>query len=330
VIILIVGGITRLTYSGLSMVDWRPVMGILPPLSETDWEEVFAKYREIPQFKVYNPEMTVDEFKDIFFWEYLHRILGRLVGLLCLVPYLWFLWKKRLSGSMKGRGLGLVLLVGIQGLMGWYMVKSGLDPEGERVLVSHYRLAVHLALAFALFGLAWWMILDLGGGRERTGSFRGLRLWALGLLALLCLQVTYGAFISGSKAGYGFHTFPKMGDNWIPETLFGDRLSVWKNFFEYPVFIQFFHRWLGAFLTVATIGFGWVALRSSSLSAGQRRRIVWLMGLVATQFCLGVVTILFLREIDVLLPVLHQLAALALFAAFLACIHSFGKPSPEQ
>ena len=283
VIILVVGGITRLTGSGLSMVEWRPVMGVLPPSTDADWEGVFAQYREFPEYKLLNKGMSLAEFKGIFFWEYLHRILGRFVGLLCLLPYLWFLWKKRLDGSLKGRGLGLVLLVGAQGLMGWYMVKSGLarDPE-----VSHYRLAAHLGLAFAVFGLAWWTLLDLSSAKERAEVPRWARFWALGLLGLLCLQVTYGAFTSGLKAGFGFNTFPKMESDWMPDALFS-LTPYWKNFVEDRFSVQFIHRWLGTIVVLATIAYGWIVLRSIELSAWQRDILHCVLGLAVTQFCLG-------------------------------------------
>ena len=317
VIILIVGGITRLTGSGLSMVDWRPVMGVLPPLSDAEWEEVFAQYRQFPEYKLLNKGMNLDEFKGIFFWEYLHRVLGRVVGLLCLLPYLWFLWKGRLDAFQKVGGLCLVLLVAAQGLMGWYMVKSGLSRDPE---VSHYRLAAHLWLAFAVFGLAWWMILkQLAETKERQGHFLRLRIFAIVLLAGLCLQVTYGAFTSGLKAGYGFNTFPKMENDWMPDALF-TREPFWKNFVEDEFSVQFMHRWLGTLLVLATLGYGRAAIRLGKLNAVQRRRLNWVLGLVSVQFCLGVATLLWV--VPIVLAVLHQLVALFLFAAFLALIHS--------
>jgi cytochrome c oxidase assembly protein subunit 15 len=324
VIILVVGGITRLTGSGLSMVDWRPVMGVLPPLSDAEWEEVFAQYREFPEYKLLNEGMSLAEFKGIFFWEYLHRVLGRVVGLLCLLPYLWFLWRKRLDGSLKGRGLGLVLLVAAQGLMGWYMVKSGLvrDPE-----VSHYRLAAHLSLAFAVFGLAWWMILDLNGSRKPSKAPKEMRRWAIALLVLLCLQVTYGAFTSGLKAGYGFNTFPKMEGDWAPDSLF-TLTPYWKNFLEDRFSVQFVHRWLGTTLVLATAAFGWIALRAASLNKVQRCRIKTAMGLAVTQLCLGIATLVLVVPIP--LAIVHQLVALFLFGAFLSFIHSLGKSSHEH
>jgi len=317
VIILVVGGITRLTGSGLSMVDWRPVMGVLPPTSDTEWEAVFAQYREFPEYKLLNKGMSLGDFKGIFFWEYLHRVLGRLVGLLCLLPYLWFLAKKRLEGPLKMRGLGLVLLVGAQGLMGWYMVKSGLarDPE-----VSHYRLAAHLSLAFAVFGLAWWTILDLCRSDEPSAAPRSMHRWTIALLLVLCLQITYGAFTSGLKAGYGFNTFPKMESDWVPDALF-TQTPLWKNFLEDRFSVQFVHRWLGIFLVMSTIAYGWIAARSVSLNKVQKYWLKVAVGLAVLQLCLGIGTLVLVVPIP--LALVHQLVALFLFGAFLALFHSF-------
>jgi cytochrome c oxidase assembly protein subunit 15 len=323
VVILVVGGITRLTGSGLSMVDWRPVMGVLPPASETEWEEVFDQYKAFPEYQKVNREMNLEDFKSIFFWEYLHRVIGRFVGLLCLLPYLWFLFRKKISKELTVKGLALVLLVGAQGLMGWYMVKSGLVRNPE---VSHFRLAAHLGLAFAVFGLAWWMMLGLTEDESVADDSLKFRPIAIGLFILLCLQVTYGAFTSGMKAGYGFNTFPKMGADWMPQALFG--LSpFWENFVSDRFSVQFIHRWLGTVLAISTICMGWFALRSGSLNGVQTRRLLCLLALVLTQFTLGVFTLLFLVNVPVFLPVAHQLTALFLFAAFLAFVHSFGKSS---
>ena len=318
VVILVVGGITRLTGSGLSMVDWRPVMGVLPPLSDSDWMEVFDQYKAFPEYQKINREMNLEGFKDIFFWEYLHRVLGRFVGLLCLLPYLWFLWRKGLSSPLRIKGLVLVLLVGMQGLMGWYMVKSGLVRNPE---VSHFRLAAHLGLAFAVFGLAWWMILGLTDQETPGDDSWRYRPAILCLLSLFCFQVVYGAFVSGMKAGYGFNTFPKMGDDWMPRALFG--LSpFWENFVSDKFSVQFVHRWLGTILAISTAVFARFALRSGTLNELQARRFFRLLLLVFAQFCLGVLTILFLVEMPILLPVIHQLVALFLFGAFLSAVHS--------
>ena len=318
VVILVVGGITRLTGSGLSMVDWRPVMGVLPPLSDSDWMEVFDQYKAFPEYQKINREMNLEGFKDIFFWEYLHRVLGRFVGLLCLLPYLWFLWRKSLDKPLFFNGLGLILLVGVQGLMGWYMVKSGLVRNPE---VSHFRLAAHLGLAFAVFGLAWWMILGLTDQETPGDGSLRYRPAIICLLSLFCFQVVYGAFVSGMKAGYGFNTFPKMGDDWMPRALFG--LSpFWENFVSDKFSVQFVHRWLGTILAISTAVFARFALRSGTLNELQARRFFRLLLLVFAQFCLGVLTILFLVEMPILLPVIHQLVALFLFGAFLSAVHS--------
>ena len=318
VVILVVGGITRLTGSGLSMVDWRPVMGVLPPLSDSDWMEVFDQYKAFPEYQKINREMNLEGFKDIFFWEYLHRVLGRFVGLLCLLPYLWFLGRKSLDKPLFFNGLGLILLVGAQGLMGWYMVKSGLVRNPE---VSHFRLAAHLGLAFAVFGLAWWMILGLTDQETPGDGSLMYRPAIICLLSLFCFQVVYGAFVSGMKAGYGFNTFPKMGEDWMPRALFG--LSpFWENFVSDKFSVQFVHRWLGTILAISTAVFAWFALRSGTLNELQARRFFRLLLLVFAQFCLGVLTILFLVEMPILLPVIHQLVALFLFGAFLSAVHS--------
>ena len=325
VIILVVGGITRLTGSGLSMVDWRPIAGILPPITDQQWNNVFMMYQESPEYQKVNKGMSLDDFKFIFFWEYLHRILGRIVGLLCLVPYLWFLFRGKISGNLKLKGLCLNILVISQGLMGWYMVKSGLVNVPE---VSHYRLAAHLSLAFSVFGLAWWMLLDLDKKLDSKNNKNAVffRPWAIGFLLLLCAQIAYGAFVSGMKAGYGFNTFPMMGNEWKPEGLFG-LTPYWKNFLEDKFSVQFIHRWMGTVLTVGLLVLSLKAYRSGFLSSLQARRMKWVVGLVSLQFILGVSTILLIVEYQVSLPVIHQLFALFVFAALLGWIHSL---SPKE
>ena len=329
VVILVVGGITRLTGSGLSMVDWRPIAGILPPITGNQWNEVFQMYQASPEYQKVNQGMSLSDFKFIFFWEYLHRILGRIVGLLCLVPYLYFLIRGKLSPRMKVFGLALIGLVVGQGLMGWYMVKSGLVNNPE---VSHYRLAAHLSLAFSVFGLAWWMMLSLGRGETpaRNLEARWVRPWVLGFLGLLCAQIAYGAFVSGMKAGYGYNTFPMMGDEWKPDALFG-LTPYWKNFFEDKFTVQFIHRWMGTVLTAGLLLLGWRAFKSGVLSKLQIVRMKWVLGLVGFQFLLGVSTILLIVQFQVSLPVIHQLVALFLFAALLGLVHSLsGNPNRES
>ncbi|MDA9118655.1 COX15/CtaA family protein [Opitutales bacterium] len=322
-IILVVGGITRLTGSGLSMVDWRPVSGILPPIGEAAWAMEFAQYKESPQYKLVNQGMSLGEFQYIFFWEYLHRVLGRVVGLVCLIPYLWFLLRGKLDRGLKLRGGLLVFLVGAQGFMGWYMVKSGLvkDPE-----VSHFRLAAHLSLAFAIFGLAWWASLRLSH-RAETGRVTPppcYRNWAVVLLAVLCLQIIYGAFTSGMKAGYGFNTYPLMGGELMPQALFS-ATPYWTNFVSDKFTVQFIHRWLGTCLALGTLFFCWYTIKSEKINLYVSQWTKRLSGLVVIQFLLGVCTLLWIKDYPVILPSIHQFMALLLFASLLALIHQYGE-----
>ena len=327
-IILLVGGITRLTGSGLSMVDWRPISGVLPPLGDEAWAEEFARYQESPQYKLVNQGMALSEFKYIFFWEYLHRVIGRIVGLICLVPYLWFLFRGQLERGLKYKGALLVLLVGAQGLMGWYMVKSGLvkDPE-----VSHFRLAAHLSLAFAIFGLAWWMSLGLkplqkGGG---VSSFKRYRNWAILLLSVLSLQIVYGAFTSGMKAGYGFNTYPLMGGDLMPDALFSAS-PFWANFVYDKFSVQFIHRWIGTCLAIGLFYFCWLTLKSGYLNVWLSKWTKRTAFFVALQFALGVGTLLCISDYPVFLPLIHQFVALFLFASLLALIQGYGWSEAKQ
>jgi len=327
-IILLVGGITRLTGSGLSMVDWRPISGVLPPLGDEAWAEEFARYQESPQYKLVNQGMALSEFKYIFFWEYLHRVIGRIVGLICLVPYLWFLFRGQLERGLKYKGALLVLLVGAQGLMGWYMVKSGLvkDPE-----VSHFRLAAHLSLAFAIFGLAWWMSLGLkplqkGGG---VSSFKRYRNWAILLLSVLSLQIVYGAFTSGMKAGYGFNTYPLMGGDLMPDALFSAS-PFWANFVSDKFSVQFIHRWMGTCLAIGVLYFCWLTLKSGHLNIWLSKWTKRTAFFVILQFALGVGTLLYISDYPVFLPLIHQFVALFLFASLLALIQGYGWAEAEE
>ena len=321
-VILLVGGITRLTGSGLSMVDWRPVSGILPPIGEQAWLDEFSQYQQSPQYKLVNKGMALDEFKYIFFWEYLHRVLGRIVGLICLVPYLWFLLRGKLSGSLKKKGALLVFLVCAQGFMGWYMVKSGLvkDPE-----VSHFRLAAHLSLAFAIFGLAWWTSLGLmqKPSGKLTLSGNSFRKWAIVLVSVLCLQIVYGAFTSGMKAGYGFNTYPLMGGELMPEALFSAS-PFWSNFVSDKFSVQFIHRWMGTCLAIGVLYFCWRTLKSGRLNSWLSKWTKRTAFFVTLQFALGVGTLLYISDYPVFLPLIHQFIALFLFASLLALIQGCG------
>lgn len=305
-----VGGITRLTDSGLSMVRWEPILGAVPPLNEADWQERFAQYREHPEFKQLKPDMTLGQFKWIYFWEYLHRLLGRLIGIAYAVPFLAFLVRGRIRGMLAGRLSVGFALGGLQGVVGWWMVKSGLS---ENPFVSHYRLAAHLGLALLVLGYLWWIRLDLTSTRHHAP-----RLHRAGLifLALVALQITYGAFVAGLNAGFFFNTFPLMGGRWLPPGL--SVLAPWmRNFADNAVTVQFIHRWLGVALGAATIFLWWSG--STAADAELKRRLVLVIQLTLLQVALGIMTLVL--AVPVWLGVAHQVNAALLLLSVLALLH---------
>ncbi|HEX6829306.1 MAG TPA: COX15/CtaA family protein, partial [Burkholderiales bacterium] len=248
---VVVGGVTRLTRSGLSIVEWQPIVGAIPPLSQAQWQETFAKYQQTPEYQKVNHQMTLDEFKGIFWWEYFHRLLGRLIGVLYLLPFLYFLARRRIRGALAWKLAGIFVLGGLQGAMGWYMVKSGLvdDPR-----VSHYRLTAHLGIAFLIFAAMFWVALDLLGPRARSDTpsseRQRLRRFSLGLAALIFLMVLTGGLVAGIRAGYAYNTFPLMNGHLVPPEIF--LIEPWHlNFFNNMATVQFDHRliaWLLALL----------------------------------------------------------------------------------
>jgi len=199
-VMVVIGGITRLTGSGLSMVDWNPIMGAIPPLSDAQWEETFEQYKQFPEYKQINYDMNLSEFKTIFFWEYLHRLIGRILGLVFIVPFAWFIIKKKIDSKNIKRATILFVLGLSQGFLGWFMVMSGLVDIPE---VSHYRLAAHLLLAFTIFGFCVWYALDLySTAKPKEKSKRELRWWLYGIIVLLIIQIMYGAFVANMQAGH--------------------------------------------------------------------------------------------------------------------------------
>ena len=224
---VLIGGITRLTGSGLSMVTWEPVMGLLPPTSDEAWRALFAQYQASPQFQQINHWMTLPDFKQIFFWEYVHRVFGRLIGLVFFFPWLVFTLRGMLRGRLALRAFVAFVLGGLQGLLGWYMVKSGLV---DIPAVSHYRLAAHLSLAFFIGGYVLWLLLDLRDRQPRrpNTSLASMGRWFLGLT---CLQIVFGAFMAGTRAGYLYQTFPDMNGVMVPQNWL-DLSPIWVNFVE--------------------------------------------------------------------------------------------------
>ena len=292
---IIVGGLTRLTQSGLSMVDWRPIMGIIPPISTSEWKDAFDAYKSYPEYQKINMGMTLPEFKTIFYWEYGHRVIGRLIGLIFFLPFVIFL----LMGKIKKRWVlplwFALFLGGLQGLMGWYMVKSGLVDVPH---VSHYRLAAHLSLALIIVVYLFWLMLDMLCV-ERQKVPDGIRVGAISLAVLLSIQFVFGAFTAGLDAGRGFNTWPLMHGQLLADA--GVTIKpLWLNLFENGVMIQFVHRWMGALLVLGIIGFYLLALRQGVL----RQSAMVLLAVTSLQFLLGVLTLL--HAVPVFLASLHQ------------------------
>jgi cytochrome c oxidase assembly protein subunit 15 len=307
---VVIGGITRLTGSGLSITEWNVVMGAIPPLNESQWNDAFEKYKEIPQYKKLNYDYSIADFKNIFFWEYLHRLIGRLIGIIFIVPFLYFYFTKQLDKSMIRKSFFLFLLGGLQGFLGWFMVKSGLT---ERTSVSHYRLAIHLVAAFITFAFTLWYALELIYTSEKRNSllrknYSGI---AKFLFAAVLLQIIYGAFVAGLHAGKFANTFPTMDGEWIPSGTFSsDNFPL--NFFENPVAVQFIHRVLASFILIL-ISWLWLVADKKAMNHSQRKGMNFLLFAVAIQFLLGVFTLLSKAEIT--LASLHQIGAFILFSA---------------
>lgn len=288
-------------------------MGSIPPLNQSDWEEVFSLYQQTPEFKIRNYDFTLSEFKAIFFWEYVHRMLGRLVGMVFLIPFIYFLVKKRFETAFLRKLLVLLALGAFQGFMGWYMVKSGLvkDPN-----VSHYRLAAHLLTAFLLYGITFWLMLDRYylPTEKISKKVKSLRLSIVTLLVLIT-QIVYGAFVSGLKAGAIYNTFPKMGADWVAESVsYAFQKNGMMSLLENPASVQFLHRYL-AYVVVILILFLWKRSSAMALNDIQKRALVFLLIALAIQVILGVTTLI--MAVPVVLGVLHQLGGLILFTALI-------------
>jgi heme a synthase len=316
--VLIVGGITRLTQSGLSMVDWNPIMGVVPPLTEAQWVDAFERYRQFPEYQQLRRGMTLPEFQFIFFWEYLHRMVARTIGLVFLVPFLVFWARGYLTRPLAVRALALFGLGAAQGLMGWLMVKSGLVDQPH---VSHYRLAAHLSLAFVIFGVAVWLARELAirpaVAAVGAGVRRGLLRWLGVVGVLLALQVVWGAFVAGLKAGLYFNTFPLMGGGLVPPGLLAFEPAL-QNFVQNPIAVQWVHRLLGTVLALAVLGLGLRAFRGG-VDGHSRRLAGVLVILMLVQYLLGVLTLLYF--VPVTLGVTHQAMAMVIFGVWVVWLH---------
>jgi heme a synthase len=316
VAMVVVGGVTRLTHSGLSITEWQPIVGTVPPLSAADWDDVFARYRLTPEFRDVNHAMTLAEFKRIFWWEYFHRLLGRAIGVAFLVPYLWFLVRRRIPRGYAWPLAGIFALGGLQGAVGWLMVQSGLvdDPR-----VSQFRLTAHLGLAFAIFGAMLWTALSLAHPR-RGGDVRSrpLARFADAVAALVFVMVLSGGFVAGIRAGFAYNTFPLMAGHVVPPEIL--LLSPWwRNFFWNMATVQFDHRLL-AWLLACAIPLLWWRLRRAGVPQRAKTGGSALVATLAVQVSLGIATLV--NVVPLHLAALHQAGAVAVFALALAVAHA--------
>jgi cytochrome c oxidase assembly protein subunit 15 len=307
---VVLGGYVRLTRSGLSMVEWEPVMGVIPPIGEEQWQEEFAKYQATPEFQIINKNMTLDGYKEIFYVEYIHRLLARFAGLVVVIPLFYFLFKGIIPWRKSAVYLFIALLFGFQGFMGWYMVSSGLRDVPA---VSPYRLTIHLLLALSLLALTLWMALNhlygfpqKAGGANRSSPF----IVSLLVLAVLVLQISYGGLVAGLKAGHASSTWPLMFGRLVPLAQLSKLEPWWTNMLTSPVTVHFIHRWLAFGVLLAAVFLYWVT-RKRQYSTAVHKATIWLMVLIGVQIALGVSVIWF--QVPLVLALLHQATALFLF-----------------
>jgi heme a synthase len=294
---VIVGGATRLTDSGLSITEWRPLLGAIPPLNEANWLEAFDKYKLIPEYQIQNKGMSLEDFKFIYWWEWAHRFLGRFIGFVFIVPLLFFIATKRLARSLWPRLILLFVIGGLQGALGWYMVSSGLS---ERVDVSQYRLAAHLSLATLLFAAVVYMVLTLDNAQMRR-SWWGSGL-ALVFVAFLFIQVAAGGFVAGLDAGHAAYDWPTMNGQWLPDGL-ANIQPIWRNWFENALAVQFNHRILAYVIFAMAIAQALLLRQSSS----------WIVLIaVLAQVLLGISTVL--GQVKLHTALSHQATAMILLA----------------
>jgi cytochrome c oxidase assembly protein subunit 15 len=314
-LMVIVGGITRLTESGLSMVRWEPISGAIPPLNAEQWQAEFDAYRASPEYQKINRGMSLGEFKEIFFWEYVHRLLGRFIGLAFALPLAWFAWQRAIPRGYGWKLVTLLALGGLQGAIGWWMVASGLVDRPE---VSHIRLAVHLLLALFILGALIWTALDLLGlDRDRDARPAGISKLAIWTLCLLGLQLMFGAYVAGLDAGYAFNSWPKMGDEWFPAGT--PMLQPWlTNLADNPIVVQFVHRWLA--FVVAGVS---VALALRAAGRGLTVPATLLIAAVSIQILLGIATLL--TGVELWIAVAHQGMAALLLGATVLVAHQLGE-----
>ena len=304
-IIVIVGGLTRLTDSGLSITTWDVVSGILPPLNTDEWEKVFNLYKEIPQFYLLNQSMTLNEFKVIYYWEYIHRVLGRILGLLFLIPFIYIYFKKVLNNNYNWNFFVLFLLILLQGTVGWYMVKSGLV---ENTTVSHYRLAIHLNLALILFSAIFWYLLNIKNKKNKIFfNFNNNFILPKIFIFLVFLQITFGAFTSGLDAGKIYQTWPLMNNYFFPDDL-SYRDIVFPKIFNEPSFVQFIHRKLAYIILLYVLIISFLTFYKKNKD--MYNSVYFLLAMIFVQIILGIFTLL--SGAYILIASLHQISTILL------------------
>ncbi|OUS02774.1 heme A synthase [Flavobacteriales bacterium 33_180_T64] len=318
-IMVVVGGITRLTQSGLSISSYKLISGTIPPMNDLEWQNAFDLYKQYPEYQKLNNHFSLQDFKDIYFWEWLHRVIGRFIGLVFFLPFLYFLITKQLTKPTIKKSIILLALGAFQGFLGWYMVKSGLVDNPD---VSHYRLAAHLITAFITFAYTFWVALDImfPNKKQVSKKFRTLVRFGLGILLL---QIIYGAFVAGLDAGFIHNHWPMMNEGkFMHETVYIEQSPLYKNFIEGKSGVQFVHRML-AYIVVLMVFLIWKSSNKLNKTSYQSKAIKILVILVGLQFILGVTTILL--GVPVWLGVAHQIGAFFLLSSMIFTLHRFSK-----
>ncbi|MGO1584725.1 COX15/CtaA family protein [Mesonia sp.] len=317
-IMVLVGGITRLTDSGLSMSNYKLIMGTIPPLNDAEWQEAFDLYKQFPEYNSYNTHFELSDFKSIYFWEWFHRVIGRFIGIVFILPFLYFLFTKQLSKPTIKKSIILLSLGAFQGFLGWYMVKSGLVKMPD---VSHFRLAAHLTTAFITFAATLWVALDLIYP-HRKPAVKPVKNWIVAGLIILLVQIIYGGFVAGLKAGMLHNHWPMMNEGKFMHHTVYILEPFYKNLIENPSGIQFIHRTL-AYLVVIVIGVIWFVAKKFKLTLAQKYSINLLVILVVLQFVLGVFTII--NQVPLWLGAAHQIGAFFLISGMTFALHRFSK-----
>ncbi|KAA0698479.1 heme A synthase [Neorhizobium sp. P12A] len=321
--LVLVGGATRLTNSGLSITEWKPIHGVIPPLNEAQWQEEFDLYKRIPQYQIINKDITVDDFKSIFWWEWAHRLIARGMGVIFALPLIYFIVTRRIEKSLRWPLVGVFLLGGLQGAIGWWMVASGLEARTE---VSQYRLATHLVMACLIFASCVWVMRALSPHSKDAAPtpYSGK---LAGLIAFMALfQIYLGALVAGLHAGLSYNTWPLMDGAIVPDGLFA-QMPAWINFFENPKMVQYVHR-LGAYALFAVVLINMVISLGASPQTTHARRSIVLLVLVTIQAALGISTLL--MQVPLHLALTHQAGALIVFGFAIANWRGFYGEYPRE